>query len=94
MVIGDVSGKGTRAAFYMTLVKGFLKALSRTVNSPADLLKEFETTADDLVLNAKLLSVCAYSNDHLSPDLNIVLEQVHNFVMTDETLLESEFYDK
>ncbi len=40
VVIGDVSGKGTRAAFYMTLVKGFLKALSRTVNSPAELLKE------------------------------------------------------
>ena len=60
----------------------------------AELLKEFETTADDLVLNAKLLSVCAYSNDHLSPDLNNVLEQVHNFVMTDETLLESALYDK
>jgi len=40
VVIGDVSGKGTRAAFYMTLVKGFLKALSRRVTSPAELLKE------------------------------------------------------
>jgi sigma-B regulation protein RsbU (phosphoserine phosphatase) len=40
VAIGDVSGKGTRAAFYMTLVKGFLKALSKTIISPAELLKE------------------------------------------------------
>lgn len=40
VAIGDVSGKGTRAAFYMTLVKGFLKALSMKANSPAVLLKE------------------------------------------------------
>jgi len=59
-----------------------------------DLLKEFESTADDVVMNAKLLSVCAYSSDHLSPDLNTVLEQVHNYVMTDDTLLESALYDK
>lgn len=60
----------------------------------ADLLKEFESTADDLVMNANLLSVCAYSSDHLSTDLNTVLEQVHNYVMTDETLLESTLYAK
>jgi serine phosphatase RsbU (regulator of sigma subunit) len=28
VAIGDVSGKGTQAAFYMTLAKGFLRALS------------------------------------------------------------------
>lgn len=60
----------------------------------ADLLKEFESTADDLVMNAKLLSVCAYSSDHLTYDLNIVLEQFHNYVMTDETLLKSALYVK
>jgi serine phosphatase RsbU (regulator of sigma subunit) len=43
VVIGDVSGKGTRAAFYMTLVKGFLKALSRITYSPGDILKEMNT---------------------------------------------------
>ncbi len=45
-------------------------------------------------MNANLLSVCAYSSDHLSPDLNNVFEQVHHYVMTDETLLESVLYDK
>lgn len=60
----------------------------------AVLLKEFESTADDLVMNAKLLSVCAYSSELLSSDLNTVLEQIHNYVMTDETLLESALYAK
>jgi len=43
VVIGDVSGKGTRAAFYMTLVKGFLRALARISYSPAEILKEMNT---------------------------------------------------
>ncbi len=38
IIIGDVSGKGTQAAFYMTLAKGFVKALSKTVNSPSEFL--------------------------------------------------------
>lgn len=38
VVIGDVSGKGTKAAFYMTLTKGFLKALTRSLNSPSEIL--------------------------------------------------------
>src|SRR5690606_4425591 len=38
IIIGDVSGKGTEAAFYMTLTKGFLKALSRSSDSPAAVL--------------------------------------------------------
>ena len=38
IIIGDVSGKGTQAAFYMTLAKGFVKALSKTVDSPSEFL--------------------------------------------------------
>ncbi|MFQ5605336.1 MAG: PP2C family protein-serine/threonine phosphatase [bacterium] len=38
VVVGDVSGKGTQAAFYMTLTKGFLKALAASFPSPAQLL--------------------------------------------------------
>lgn len=38
VVIGDVSGKGTQAAFYMTLAKGLVKALSKTVDSPSEFL--------------------------------------------------------
>lgn len=38
MVIGDVSGKGISAAFYMTLTKGFFKSLARQNRSPRRLL--------------------------------------------------------
>lgn len=38
VIIGDVSGKGTQAAFYMILVKGFVRALSKTEVSPAEFL--------------------------------------------------------
>ena len=40
IIIGDVSGKGTQAAFYMTLSKGFVKAISKTVSSPSEFLKK------------------------------------------------------
>lgn len=40
VAIGDVSGKGTQAAFYMTLTKGFLRALAHRCSSPADVLRE------------------------------------------------------
>lgn len=38
VVIGDVSGKGTQAAFYMTLTKGFWRALANASDSPAEVL--------------------------------------------------------
>ena len=40
LVIGDVSGKGTQAAFYMTLTKGFLRAVSRRLDSPKQIMSE------------------------------------------------------
>ncbi len=39
VAIGDVSGKGTSAAFYMTLTKGFLKSQAKYVDSPMQVLK-------------------------------------------------------
>ncbi|MBN2030658.1 SpoIIE family protein phosphatase [bacterium] len=38
IVIGDVSGKGISASFYMTLVKGFLRSLARSFYSPKDIM--------------------------------------------------------
>jgi len=38
-VVGDVSGKGIHAAFFMTLVKGIIQTLSRQEKSPAELLR-------------------------------------------------------
>ena len=38
VAVGDVSGKGTQAAFFMTLTKGFLRALAHISESPAKVL--------------------------------------------------------
>ena len=40
VLIGDVSGKGVSAAFYMTMVKGIIKTLSKKIKEPAVLLTE------------------------------------------------------
>jgi len=40
VLIGDVSGKGVSAAFYMTMVKGIIKTLSKKTRDPATLLIE------------------------------------------------------
>lgn len=39
VAVGDVSGKGIQAAFYMTLTKGFLQTLCRDLASPAEVLR-------------------------------------------------------
>jgi sigma-B regulation protein RsbU (phosphoserine phosphatase) len=38
IVIGDVSGKGISAAFYMTLTKGFLRSQAKSTLSPREVL--------------------------------------------------------
>lgn len=38
IVVGDVSGKGISAAFYMTLTKGFLKSQAKYLQSPRETL--------------------------------------------------------
>ena len=38
IVIGDVSGKGSEAAFYMAEVKGIIKSLAHTYSSPREVL--------------------------------------------------------
>lgn len=43
VAVGDVSGKGTQAAFFMTLTKGFLNALARVSQSPSKILTEVNT---------------------------------------------------
>lgn len=40
VAIGDVSGKGIQAAFYMTFIKGILHSLCHETDSPAELLKK------------------------------------------------------
>jgi phosphoserine phosphatase RsbU/P len=40
IAIGDVSGKGISAAFYMTLSKGFLRSLTHTIAGPGEVMRQ------------------------------------------------------
>jgi sigma-B regulation protein RsbU (phosphoserine phosphatase) len=57
IAIGDVSGKGTKAAFYMTLTKGFLKATSRFNTSPALLLSDMNAMFYENVERGNFISM-------------------------------------
>lgn len=57
IAIGDVSGKGTQAAFYMTLTKGFLKALGSISSSPAEVLRRMNTLFYDNVERGHFISM-------------------------------------
>jgi len=47
LVVGDVSGKGTSAALYMSKIQGFFRALLSSYVSPADLLADINRLAYD-----------------------------------------------
>lgn len=47
MLVADVSGKGSSAAFYMAELKGVINHLQREVNSPAELISECHYSLKD-----------------------------------------------
>ena len=57
VVIGDVSGKGVSAAFYMTMTKGIIKTLSRTYDSPKELLSRMNRIFYENVPKGVFISV-------------------------------------
>lgn len=57
VAIGDVSGKGTQAAFYMTLAKGFLRALSTPTGSVSEVLKQINKLFYDNVERGAFISM-------------------------------------
>ncbi len=63
IAIGDVSGKGTKAAFYMTLTKGFLKATSRFNTSPSLLLTDMNAMFYENVERGNFISMIFASID-------------------------------
>lgn len=60
----------------------------------AEQLKEYEASSDDFVVRERMISVCAYSCNSLSPTLHSALEQVHKYVMTDDSFSTSTLYKK
>ena len=57
IIIGDVSGKGTQAAFYMTLTKGFLKAIAKHTASPAEVLTKMNELFYENVERGRFISM-------------------------------------
>jgi hypothetical protein len=57
IIIGDVSGKGTQAAFYMTLTKGFLKAIAKNTDSPAEVLTKMNELFYENVERGRFISM-------------------------------------
>ena len=57
IIIGDVSGKGTQAAFYMTLAKGFIKAIAKESDSPAEILSKMNELFYENVERGRFISM-------------------------------------
>ncbi|WP_260511414.1 MEDS domain-containing protein [Priestia megaterium] len=55
------------------------------------LLEEFESTADNFVKEEGMISVCAYAAESLSSTLDTILQQLHQYIMTDDTFSISPF---
>jgi serine phosphatase RsbU (regulator of sigma subunit) len=72
IAIGDVSGKGTQAAFYMTLTKGFLKALGAFSASPSEVLTRLNRLFYDNVDRGHFISMVYAVFDENSHKVTIV----------------------
>ncbi len=57
IAIGDVSGKGIRAAFYMTFTKGVLHSLSALILSPAELLSQLNRLFNENATRGTFISM-------------------------------------
>ncbi len=57
VTIGDVSGKGIQAAFYMTFTKGILHSLCRETDSPGELLKKANRLFFDNAVKGTFISL-------------------------------------
>jgi phosphoserine phosphatase RsbU/P len=57
VVIGDVSGKGTKASFYMTLTKGILRSTARNATNPAQVLTDVNRTFYEIAERGSFISM-------------------------------------
>lgn len=57
------------------------------------LLEEFESTADNFVKEEGMISVCAYAAESLSSTLDTSLQQLHQYIMTDNNFFISPLYN-
>ncbi len=57
VLIGDVAGKGTKAAFVMSLTKGFFKALAKKLSPPGKVLSEINELFYEEVGRGSFISI-------------------------------------
>jgi hypothetical protein len=65
-----------------------------TDDPDAEQLKAYEATIDDFVLDERMVSVCAYSYNSITPTLDTTLKQLHYYFMTDDSFTVSNLYKK
>lgn len=80
IAIGDVSGKGTQAAFFMTLAKGFLKALSPHHESPAEVLSHLNKLFYENVERGAFISM-VYATVDVTTRTLVIARAGHNPVV-------------
>ena len=80
IAIGDVSGKGTQAAFFMTLAKGFLKALSPHHDSPAEVLSHLNKLFYENVERGAFISM-VYATIDVTKRTLVIARAGHNPVI-------------
>ena len=90
IIIGDVSGKGTQAAFYMTLTKGFLKAIAKHTDSPAEVLTKMNELFYENVERGRFISMI-YAVVDLENKLIRIARAGHNPVILSRCCRKSKF---
>lgn len=80
VVIGDVSGKGTKASFYMTLTKGILRSTARNETNPARVLTDVNRTFYEIAERGSFISM-VYGIFDLKTNCLTVARAGHNPVI-------------
>jgi phosphoserine phosphatase RsbU/P len=77
LLLGDVSGKGVRAAFYMTLTKGILHAIAAAEDDQVQILRRLNGIFGKLGESGIFLTLCALVLDPATRNVQI-LSAGHN----------------
>ncbi|MGC8724692.1 MAG: PP2C family protein-serine/threonine phosphatase [Acidobacteriota bacterium] len=72
LLLGDVSGKGVRAGFYMTLTKGILHAIAYSEGSHTEILRRLNGIFGRLSESGIFLTLCAVVLDPSTRELELI----------------------
>jgi len=72
LVVGDVSGKGTSAALYMSKLQGILRTLNEFVHNPKSLMQKSNSLIYKSIESTSYITAVACSFDLSNNELNVV----------------------